>query len=131
VQYQFHKMKKIIFLLCLLVNSAILFAQTRDSLAFIEEMHRLNRFNDSLKNLQITKDSLSLEEIMSIQKATGNAGEEKESEAEKRFNGIMQRKDKEQHILRNRLLMILAFFLILIFLMRAILNKQTQRKKKY
>ncbi len=127
MRYQFHRMKKIIFLFYLLIGSAVLFAQTPDSLAYMEEMQRIQKVGDSLNRLQIAKDSLSLEKIMAIQKGQ-NAGEENESEAEKRFNKVMQQQDKEQHILRNRLLILVAFFLILLFSMRAILNRQKRRR---
>ena len=129
MQYQFHTLKKIVMLLYLLVSITTLSAQTIDSLAYKEEMQRIQKVSDSLNRLQIAKDSLSLEEIMAIQKTTKNAGEENVSEAEKRFNEMMLRQDKEQHILRNRLLILVAFLLILIFSMRTILNKQRQRKK--
>ena len=121
-------MKKgfIILFFFLFGSSTLLFAQSIDSLAIQQELQRLNQIKDSLTN---AKDNYQLQNG-DVSIPVESNPEKEPNEKLSNFEKVMKQKDKEQHTLRNRILLLAGGFIIMMIWMRRILNKQEQRKQR-
>ncbi len=122
-------MKKGLILFIALGLSASSFAQSIDSAAILHELQRLNEIRDSISKALIGQD-YHLQEKGDLAISVDPVTEEAiPSEKQANFDRVMKQLEEEQHVFRNRILLLAGVFFIILFAMRAILNKQEQNKK--
>ena len=124
-------MKQLLSLLlyCLLLNTATLHAQQKDTTGLTEEMQRLNRLGDSLHKVQLAKDSafrVMLDE--SLDKAKEDIDAAKQKEVAKATEQVMNQHEKEQQTKRRTMLWALAGFLFAVAIVRVIAKSRKNRK---
>ncbi|OSZ77556.1 hypothetical protein CAP36_14365 [Chitinophagaceae bacterium IBVUCB2] len=122
-------MKKGFILFILLGLSASSFTQATDSAAILQELQRLNEIRDSISKALIGQDNQLQEKGDLPMPVDPGTEEEIPSEKQANFDRVMKQLEEEQHVFRNRILLLAGGFFIILFAMRAILNKQEQNKK--